>query len=214
MTTATATAEGRAHRGAWARAWGSVRFRVECVATSIFLAGVMSTLSVVLADVERRPGVTLDDPVLARLPARDFTWLTFAAVYLGLALGVAHLARWPRALVRGVQAYAMLMLLRSATLLVVPLAAPPDMILLVDPLARHVVSGPALTKDLFFSGHTSTLFLLSLTARAKAFKRLFLACTAVVGVAVLWQHVHYTIDVLAAPPFAYAAFALVTRGRR
>ena len=117
MTSATRTAARRVRRGAWARAWSSARFRVECVVTPIALAVVMSILSLTLSEVERRPGVTLADPVLARLPPRDFTWLIFGAVYLGLALGVVHLARWPRALLRGVQAYGVLMLLRSAPLM-------------------------------------------------------------------------------------------------
>lgn len=180
-------------------------------ATAVGLAAVMSLLSVVLEHVERRPGVPLADPVLAMLAPRDFTWLTFGAIYLGFLAAILGLARTPRALLCAVRAYAILMLLRSATLMLTPLAAPPGMILLVDPLARHLVRGPALTKDLFFSGHTATMFLLFLATRQRALKALFLVATAVVGVCVLWQHVHYTIDVLAAPPFAYASFAIASR---
>jgi len=32
-----------------------------------------------------------------------------------------------------------------------------------------------------------------------------------VAVCVLWQHVHYTVDVLVAPLFAYASFRLAER---
>jgi hypothetical protein len=40
-------------------------------------------------------------------------------------------------------------------------------------------------------------------------------CTVLVAVCVLWQHVHYTVDVLVAPFFAYASRELVfARHRR
>jgi membrane-associated phospholipid phosphatase len=70
--------------------------------------------------------------------------------------------------------------------------------------------GQVLTKDLFFSGHTSTMFLLALMAPGRATRIFFLACTVVVGSCVLWQHVHYTVDVLVAPLFAFAAYALAS----
>jgi len=43
-----------------------------------------------------------------------------------------------------------------------PLDAPERLILLNDPFVQFIGSGEALTKDLFFSGHTATLFLLFL----------------------------------------------------
>jgi membrane-associated phospholipid phosphatase len=82
------------------------------------------------------------------------------------------------------------------------------MILLNDPFVQFFGSGDVLTKDLFFSGHTATLFLLFLISEKKYLKIIFLLCTILVGIAVLLQHVHYTIDVLAAPFFAYASYKL------
>lgn len=180
------------------------------------LAFSLTLLSGVLAWVERRPGVLLGDPVLAAIAPRDFTWLIFALIYAGLALGIGRLLVLPNALLAGVQAYAVLVMLRVATMMLTPLAAPAGMIALADPFAEHVVAGgPTLTKDLFFSGHTATLFLLFLSVPGRPLKALLLGFTAVVGVALLWQHVHYTIDVLAAPAFAYASVALskLTRAR-
>lgn len=188
------------------------RFRVACVATVLSLAGALSILSATLTHVERRTAlVTLDDPVLARLVPHDFTWLTFAIIYLGLAMGLAHLAPSPHAILHGVRAYAILVLLRSLTMTLTPLAPPAGMILLSDPFAEHVVAAPVLTKDLFFSGHTSTMFLVFLAVRGRELKAFFGLCTLVVGTCVLWQHVHYTIDVVAAPAFAYLAYALARK---
>jgi hypothetical protein len=107
------------------------------------------------------------------------------------------------------QAYVVMVLLRIAAMGVTPLEAPPGMIPLHDPLVRLFGPGKLLTKDLFFSGHTSTLFLLALAVPGRRWRGFFVSCTAAVAVCVLWQHVHYTIDVLVAPLFAYASYRLV-----
>jgi len=195
----------------WSLAWRSPRFRASCIAAGAGLALSLGLLSIVLSHVEVRRGVVLADPLLAALPPRDFTWITFALIYANLAVGVLRLAPSPRALLTGVRAYTLLVLFRATTMLLVPLEPPPGMIALRDPFAEHVVAAPVLTRDLFFSGHTATLFLVYLTARDAQTKRFFLACAAAVAVFVLWQHVHYTIDVVAAPAFAYASFALASR---
>jgi hypothetical protein len=159
--------------------------------------------------VERRPGVLLPDPVLALVPAKDVTWLTFGLVYVGIVTTVVVLLPYPRRLVAGAQAYAVMVLLRMAVMSVTPLDAPPGMIALRDPLVQIVGTGEVITKDLFFSGHTATLALLTLLAPGRALRRFFLVGTALVAVCVLWQHVHYTVDVLVAPFFAFASQQLV-----
>jgi membrane-associated phospholipid phosphatase len=68
-----------------------------------------------------------------------------------------------------------------------------------------------MTKDLFFSGHTATVFLLFLNSQTKLWKNVFLTLTILVGFCVLIQHVHYTVDVIAAPFFGYGAF-VIARG--
>ena len=169
-----------------------------------------------LDGIERRPGVVLPDPVLALLPPRDLTWLTFGLIYLGLAAGVGWLVSHPRRLLLALEAYVVMVAFRIVAMWSVPLEAPEGLLPLNDPLVRLFGPAKLLTKDLFFSGHTSTLFLLALAVSAPKWRAFFLACTAAVGLCVLAQHVHYAIDVLAAPFFAYASWriaALVGTGR-
>jgi len=45
----------------------------------------------------------------------------------------------------------------------------------------------------------------------RAAKAFYLACTASVAFLVLVQHVHYAVDVLAAPAFAYAAWRIARK---
>lgn len=195
----------------WRDAWSDGRFRARVLLTAPALVAALAALARFLEWNETRPGTILSDPVLALLAPRDLTWPTFALIYLGIAFGVARLSGEPRALVRALQAYVLMALLRVVAMWATPLEAPPGMIPLEDPLVRLFGPGRLLTKDLFFSGHTSTLFLLALTVPGRRWKALFVAATAAVAAAVLVQHVHYTIDVLAAPFFAYASVRLAAR---
>ena len=192
----------------WADAWQDPRFRIRLVLTVPALVAVLALLARFLEFAEVRAGVVLPDPVLALLPPQNLTWFTCSLIYLGIFIGVLRLARQPRALVVALQAYVILVLFRIAAMGVTPLEAPPGMIPLDDPLVRLFGPGKLLTKDLFFSGHTSTLFLLFLAVPGRRSKVLFLVSTLAVGIGVLWQHVHYTIDVLVAPLFAYASYRI------
>jgi hypothetical protein len=106
------------------------------------------------------------------------------------------------------QAYILLASLRMLSMYLLPLDPPPLLIPLTDPFVESLSSG-TLTRDLFFSGHTSTLFLLFLTASGRNLRRFFLFCTIMVAICVLIQHVHYTIDVVAAPFYSYASYRIV-----
>jgi PAP2 superfamily C-terminal len=196
---------------AWRDAWSERRFRRETLLTLAALVTVLAVMARFLAWVERRPGVVLPDPVLAMIPPRDVTWITFTLVYGGILAAVAVLLPHPRRLMLGLQAYVVMVLLRMAAMTLTPLEAPPGMLALRDPLVQVLGTGQVLTKDLFFSGHTSTAFLLALVAPGRATRAFFLACTVAVAGCVLWQHVHYTVDVLVAPLFAFASYALASR---
>jgi hypothetical protein len=66
--------------------------------------------------------------------------------------------------------------------------------------------------NLFFSGHTGFPFLLALIFwNRTGWRRFFVAATIVFGAAVLLAHVHYSIDVFAAPFMAYGVFAITAK---
>jgi hypothetical protein len=87
-----------------------------------------------------------------------------------------------------------------------PLEPPVTMIPLSDPFAEYFTTGSVMTKDLFFSGHTATLFFLYLMTEKKLLRYVFLCATITVALLVMAQHVHYAIDVFAAPFFTYAVY--------
>ncbi len=90
----------------------------------------------------------------------------------------------------------------------VPLEAPLAIIPLQDELIESLFySGRRNLKDLFFSGHTATLFVFSYCFTNLKLKWLYLTGGVIVGILLLLQHVHYSIDVMAAPVFTYYAVA-------
>ena len=58
-----------------------------------------------------------------------------------------------------------MVIFRTSAINLVPLEPPDTILLLNDPFVQLFGKGEILTKDLFFSGHTGTLFLLFLLAR-------------------------------------------------
>lgn len=158
--------------------------------------------------VQTRPGVVLDDPVLAWLTPTDFTVLIFVGIYAGLLLTIYWAAAHPWRWVMGVRAYCFFLIFRIISLWLAPFEAPPTIIPLEDPIVSGAAGGTLLTRDLFFSGHTATGVILTLVA-PKRWQRWSLALiTTVVVTGVLWQHVHYTVDVAVAPFIAYACYRM------
>lgn len=156
-----------------------------------------------------RNGRLLQDPVLKALPSIDVSVPLFVGMYLVVAIAVVGLSRHPVLFLRTAQAYVLLLLLRMLTMFVFTLEPPPGLIELQDPISTLFYPGQVpFRKDLFFSGHTATIYLLFLAAPWRPGRWALLVATALVGIAVLVQHVHWTVDVLLAPPFAWLAWRI------
>ncbi|MDP9002124.1 MAG: hypothetical protein M3O46_18685, partial [Myxococcota bacterium] len=177
---------------AWREAWTDRRLRLQIVATPFYLILTLRLLAAFLIWVEERPGAQLSDPLLESIVARDGSLVIFAIIYLSLVSGLAVLASNPRALVIGVQAYVVMILSRICVMYFTALDPPANMVPLRDPVIEWIGTGRVLTRDLFFSGHTATIFLLCVAVPGRRFKLVFLACTIAVAIGVIRQHAHYT----------------------
>jgi membrane-associated phospholipid phosphatase len=107
------------------------------------------------------------------------------------------------------QTYTLLVLFRMLAMYLVPLDPPVGCIDLQDPVVFMMGTGMKIVKDLFFSGHTSTAFMLFQIAKNKFLKIYFLLATIVVGTSVILQKAHYTIDVYVGIIFSYTAYQLI-----
>jgi PAP2 superfamily C-terminal len=183
--------------------------KIEIAITVILLITILIIFSNFLSFIEQRHGVVLPDPILKIYNPIDLTWLIFGLIYISLGIAIISFATKPDLLFFALQSYSLLLIFRMIVMYVTPLEAPDNMLFLNDPFVQFFGTGNILTKDLFFSGHTATLFLLFLIADKKYLKVVFLIFTFIIALALLLQHVHYTVDVTVAPVFAYVSYRII-----
>jgi len=195
----------------WKEIFRKKKFRIEFIISILALILILTILANFLNFVEAREGVVLNDPILKLFKPLNLTWLSFGLIYISLFAALISFYQNPLLLLNAFQSYTLLIAIRIMAMYLVPLNPPETMIPLNDPVVEFFGTGQLLTKDLFFSGHTATIFLLYLLADKKLLKTFFLVSAIVVGIGVLLQHVHYSIDVFVAPFFAYCSFYIVKK---
>jgi len=183
--------------------------RVEFTVTILLLVITVFSFSRYLLFNEARHGAVLDDPLLKHFNAIDLNPVLFFAIYSSLIIGLVSFSFTPNRLLLAFQTYTLMVLFRMTAMYLVPLDPPPGCIDLDDPVVFILGTGQKIIKDLFFSGHTSTAFMLFQIARNKFLKGYFLIATITVGSCVILQKAHYTIDVFAGLVFSYASYQLV-----
>ena len=189
----------------WKKTWQERNFRYRFIATLLFLFLTVCSVTRFLNWAEKRPGTKIRDPILSLFTAQDVHWIIFTIIYLAVFVGLIHLSQNPKKFLLALQAYILLLFARMTSIYLLPLEAPVNLIPLQDPFLESL-SSRVLTKDLFFSGHTSTLFLIYLSSSGRIIRIFFLSCTILVTFFILMQHVHYSIDVMAAPFFSYSCY--------
>lgn len=66
--------------------------------------------------------------------------------------------------------------------------------------------------DFFFSGHVGATFLLALIFwKEKTWRYVFLAASVIFGISMILAHMHYSIDVFAAPFITYSIYAIARK---
>ncbi|RYY84568.1 MAG: hypothetical protein EOO15_19060 [Chitinophagaceae bacterium] len=190
----------------WDASWRDRRFRrglLPGVALSLLMLALLPSF---FQFIEARPGRPLHDPVLAWLQPHDVSISVFSCIWSIAALGIWQAFRSPRFLLLFAWGFALLTAMRMISIYATAFDTPPGLVPLIDPLANRFYGEHFVTKDLFFSGHTATIFLFGYCFPRGWRKMLAFAAGSAVGVLVLVQHVHYTIDVLAAPILTYLCF--------
>ncbi len=195
-------------KSVWIEKLSDKSFRWHFFYSIIILAVALYIIARYLKYIEQRPGFTFNDPLLISFEAIDLTWVTFIMMYGALFIALITMTKHPRNMLWAIQAYALVISMRVITIYFMPLEAPPGIIPMDDPFIAFFGGGETLLKDLFFSGHTATMYLLFLVSPHKKFRWIFLIITILVATAVILQHVHYTIDVITAPFFSYTSYRI------
>lgn len=186
-------------------------FRDKILISAILL-GVCAFLAPVLFQfIQEREGPTLNDYLLSWLPAHDLSVPVFSLLYVLVLLGIISLLHNPQLFLQTLQAYLILTITRFITMLLIPLNPPLNIIELNDPLVQLFFYQQSITKDLFFSGHTSILILLALSVSHKGVKIVQFSGALLVACMLLVQHAHYTVDVVFAPLFSWLALMLAKK---
>ncbi len=199
-------------QASWMLAIKNVAFRTKLIIGSFSVITILLLLRFFFQYIEGRSGYALNDFVLDAIYTRDVSIPVFAFIWSMVLLFVIRSISDPQLFLVYLYGFLFLTLFRIITLSFVPLNAPEHLIPLTDPLSNYFYGTKNyITKDLFFSGHTATVCLFFFCFQRKMDKIMALLCTIAVGFLVLIQHVHYTIDVVAAPLFSYFCFVLAKK---
>ncbi len=186
-------------------------YRKQLIAGIALLLLILAAFPFFFQTIEHRKGMQLNDWILNVLPPRDLSLPIFLVIWATLALLLVRAYRDPQLLIQYVWAFFFLCLARMISISVVKLDSPRGLIPLIDPVGNFFYGKSFVTRDLFFSGHTGTVFMMFLCFRRKADK-LFAAVTSLLtAVFLLIQHVHYTVDVVGAMVFSLGIYWVVSR---
>jgi len=192
----------------WKVTWQSRNRRRQIIIGTLVMAAIIYVLPIFFAHIQKRQGAVLNDWLLARIPAHNVSVLIFAIIW-GMALLILIRAiNNPSIYITYCWTLIFVCLVRFVTLSLVALDPPAGMVDLVDPLNSALYRNAAITKDLFFSGHTATMVMIWLCLQKRNDKIIALIAAFAVACLLLVQHIHYTIDVLAAPVVVYPCYRL------
>ena len=190
----------------WSTAWAFVTFKKKFLIVSILFAAILLYYPYFFTFIQHRPGKVLNDPVLSFLPSLDMSVYIFSLIYLTVILGLFRAIQSPALFLLFLWSCLFFSLSRIITMTLVPLDPPIGLVPLADPILMTFYRHSNITKDLFYSGHTGSVFLIYLFLKKKWEKLFALFATVTVGILLLIQHIHYTVDVLFAPFIVYFVF--------
>jgi len=195
----------------WKHAWQKKPFRIKLLIAFPALIIVLYCFTILFDYIEYRPGTLLNDWVLNELPPHNVSVLIFIFIWSPVALAIARSVKDPDFFLLALCTYTILTFLRLLSIYLVPLDPPKGLIPLIDPLGNRLYGSKFVTKDLFFSGHTSTMFGLAFCFSRRNDRILGFIAAIAVGFLVLVQHIHYTIDVISAPFFSFVAYKIAQK---
>ncbi len=176
----------------------------------IFLGVAIIFESYALAYSSQVPARSVGDFFLSILPTVNLNFIIVEGALAAVGFSIILLLAKPNYLLFTIKAVAIFIVTRAIFVSVTHIGIYPGQIG-PDPTGffDHLYTYLGMETGFFFSGHTGLTFLIALILWNEKFWRYtYLVLSVVFGVAVLFAHVHYSIDVLAAPYMAYGIFKM------
>ncbi|MDO8997956.1 MAG: phosphatase PAP2-related protein [Sediminibacterium sp.] len=195
----------------WSQYIRNKSFRNKLAGGLLLLVLLIAFLPYYFAFIEARKGIVLNDLVLNFIESANVSIPTFIIIW---SLSLWYLFKSykdPALMLLILWGFNILSISRIISIYLVPLEPPNNLIELIDPITNSFYGAKFITKDLFFSGHTATLVCLALCLKTKRDQIIVFTGAVIVGILVLIQHVHYTIDVIAAFVFPFFLVPIAKR---
>jgi hypothetical protein len=195
----------------WRLAWKEQKFKQLTLIGIVFFIITLISLPFFFNYIQQREGSQINDFLLNQIRPRNVSNLVFSIIWSMAVLTLIRCIQQPSIFLMFLWGFILLSFSRMISIIAVPLNPPDNLLELIDPISNTFYGSKFVTKDLFYSGHTATQFLMFLCLKNKWDKLATLISTFLIGALVLVQHIHYTIDVLAAPILTYLVFILVKK---
>jgi hypothetical protein len=150
------------------------------------------------------------DFLLNLLPVVNLNWIIIEGAFLAILFTVILILAKPQYLLFTIKAVGIFIATRAVFIAATHIGIYPGQI---NPdttgVFDNLYTGLGLQAGFFFSGHTGLPLLMSVIFwDEKVWRYVYMIMGLVFGVTVLFAHVHYTIDVLAAPYMTYGIFKM------
>ncbi len=194
----------------WSALWSSKSYLAVWISLLLLVIFTLKLISFFLVFNENRPnGYVINDWVLNAIEPANVSTSLFTITWICIIACLPVTLRTPKQAMIVFISILIIGVLRCISLYLVPLIPPDEIIPLRDPfLEGSFYENKVLVKDLFFSGHTANLALLTFLVEMKWLKYILGVCTGIVAYLLLKQHVHYTVDIIAAPFAAYISYSI------
>jgi hypothetical protein len=162
------------------------------------------------AYVNRVPSNSVADLFLSILPVVNLNLIIVEGALCAIGISILLILAKPEYVLFTLKAAAIFIATRAVFISVTHIGIYPGGVA-PDPtgIFDRTYTGLGLEAGFFFSGHTGLPFLMALIMwKEKFWRYAYIVLSIVFGIAVLFAHVHYTIDVLAAPYMAYGIFKM------